>query len=117
MDAAAAAPPSSINAVQTAAELRRQLHMQKARDREAVAEATQTSATSRFLRSNWATALFTGLATFLLLYVANPLFVQEPVVAGRISGAPNLRRVLSWSVLVTLLVALGPYVYQKFLAK
>lgn len=107
---------NTINSVQTAAELRRQIHANKTRDREALGEQV-ASPTSRFLKSRWSTALFTGLATFLLLYAANPLFVQQPVVNGRITSTPSLRRVFSWSILVALIVALGPYLYEKFLAK
>lgn len=107
---------SSINAVKTAAELRRELHTLKARDREAVAEATNSTTPMSFFKTRWATALATGLITFFLLYLTNPLFVQAPTTTGA-RVTPSLRRVVSWSVLVAIIVALGPYVYQKFLPK
>ena len=107
---------NSIGAVQTAAELRRQLHTMKAKDREAVTLATngQTISAEGFLKSKWATALFTGIATFLLLYATNPSFIQESTDKQRSEPTPSMRKVLSWSVLATLVVALGPYMYQKW---
>jgi len=111
---------------ETAADLRRQLHAMKSRDREATVFAAQASATERFLKSSWFTALITGVAVFILLYITNPLFVHEPkgpidpqVGGGAdkyITPKPSLRRVTAWAVLAALLVALGPLAYQKFSA-
>lgn len=113
---------SSIQGVQTAAELRRELHAMKANNRAALAEATQAKP---ILKSQWITSLGTGLATFLLLYVTNPVFVQEstppplgpgPSPAGTNAPlGPSMRKIISWSVLAALIVALGPFLYKKFL--
>lgn len=110
----------TMNNVKTTAELRRQLHATKANDRQAAMETTNaTSTPTSFLTSRWATALFTSLASFLLLYISNPPFVQEDVTKtdGRFKPAtPSMKKIFSWSVLVFLIVAIGPFLYQKFLA-
>ena len=103
---------NSMGSVETAAELRRQLHTMKARDREAVNAATVGTSGEKFLKSHWFSALVTGAATFLLLYVTNPLFVQEN---DKEKVHPNLKKVASWAILAALIVALGPMLYEKFL--
>lgn len=99
---------------QTAAELRRQLHGIKARDREAAVFATQAPVGERFIKSSWFTGLITGSAVGLLLYITNPAFVQGAAVNNSVVSPPNLKRVAAWAVLAGLLVALGPLAYQKF---
>lgn len=102
---------SSSNAVQTAAELRRQLHMMKARDRHALDGARGANVLStEFLRSHWFTAALTGTGVFLALLMTQPLFVQS-------EGKPDMRKIGMWSILGALIVALGPILFQKFLAK
>jgi hypothetical protein len=109
---------NSMNNVQTAAELRHQLHAMKAQDRQAVKAAPPSSMSnyqnggfnggasvgSMVLSSPWFTAGVTGVATFALLYFSNPSFVQAA------NTEPSMRRVIAWSVLVTLLVAAGPLI-------
>jgi hypothetical protein len=101
---------------QTAAELRRQLHGIKARDREAAVFAAQAPPAQRFLKSQWFTALITSVAVFILLYITNPIFVHTvgPDGQKQVSPKPNLRYVTAWAVLAGLLVVLGPMLYQKF---
>jgi len=109
-----------INNAQTAADLRRQLHTMKFKDRMALAANTTEKRTnpsiSKFTQSQWFTALLTGLSIFGLLYIANPLFVQEK--RGKYETAkPSVKRIAAWSILAALLVGLGPMLYQKFLSK
>lgn len=105
---------TSMREVQTAADLRRQLHTMKWKDREAVAVAAQASPVERFYKSNYFTALLTGASMFGLLFLTNPSFVQEDK-AKYAMPTPNLKRVAAWAILALLIVALGPLVYEKFL--
>lgn len=104
----------SIDAVQTAAELRRQLHTMKADDQRAVRSAN-VSGTEQFLRSHWATALFTGLGSFGLLYLTNPSFVQSSAPEDKKyqNAPPSMRHVAAWSILAALVVAFGPLIFKR----
>lgn len=107
---------------ETAADLRRQLHAMKSRDREAAVFAARASPTERFLKSHWFTATITGVAVFVLLYITNPMFVHDAPPVGAegpekyTAPKPSLRKVTAWAVLAALLTALGPMAYQKFSA-
>ncbi len=93
-----------MNNVQTAAQLRHQLHAMKAQDRQAV-QAAPLSGNAIFT-SPWFTAGVTGAATFVLLYLSNPVFVQTT------NMEPNMRKILAWSILVILIVGLGPMFWK-----
>lgn len=97
---------------QTAADLRRQLHSMKLKDREAFDAVERTSPMVKFTQSQWFTATVTGLAVFGLLYITNPLFVQEKRDKYEMAK-PSIKRISAWSILVFLLVAVGPLIYQK----
>jgi hypothetical protein len=114
---------------QTAADLRRQLHTMKSRDREINMQVGKSPG-DRFLKSNWFSGLVTGAAVFVLLYITNPTFVhasqqEQAAWAGNedrssleskkyLAQTPSLKRITAWAVLSGLLVALGPLAYQKF---
>lgn len=117
-------PPvlQSIDTMRTAAELRTQLHTMKANDQKAVMAASQVTTAERFLKSQWFTALLTGLGTFGLLYLTKPAFVLESQsTMGNGSGGEDrkitttlsTRRIFAWSILAALIVAVGPMVFKR----
>uniref|UniRef100_A0A6C0BMV4 Uncharacterized protein n=1 Tax=viral metagenome TaxID=1070528 RepID=A0A6C0BMV4_9ZZZZ len=87
----------------------------KFKDREAATFAAQASPAQRFLKSYWLTGLVTSVAVFLLLYITNPMFVQERDREKYATTTPSLKRVSAWAILAGLLAALGPLLYQKVL--
>ena len=103
---------TAMKDVQTAADLRRQLHAMKFKDREALAVSAQASPINRFFKSTAFTALATSLGVFALLYISNPPFVQENRERYTLAK-PSLKRVAAWSILAGLLVLIAPYAYQK----
>lgn len=106
-----------MNEAETANDLRRKLHMMKAKDREEIGiMAAKASPLERFLKSHWFTGIATGLSVFGLLYITNPIFVQEDKEKYAVPK-PNLKRVMAWAVLAGLITALAPLVYQKFSSK
>lgn len=105
-----------INSASTVTDLRRQLHEAKARERYALQEQQAITPTQRFLRSEWMTGLLTSVVVFIILYGANPYFVQQTSKNYELPK-PNLKRVALYSLLAGGIVAFGPWAIQKMLSK
>jgi len=112
----ATAPLGNLQSVETASDLRQKLHMMKMKTRNEFDRLTNEPPIRKFLKSHWATSIFTAIAVFISLYLMNPHFVQEEREKYNVSK-PDVKKVLSWSLASALFVGLSPIVYQKFLAK
>ena len=104
---------TTINEVPNAADLRRQLHTMKLKDKQAIHFAAQASPGQKFLKSGLFSAILTSAAVFGLLFLTNPVFVQETRDRYELAK-PSLKRVGAWSILAGLIVILAPIVAQKF---